>query len=87
MFGCWLIILIAYDIFLDTLRFWRVDRKIDFYFTTASLLLHEHGIEVVMRPCLYPREAFGNSDATDRLLRLSRMIDFLFFCVSDHLGV
>ena len=28
-----------------------------------------------MRPCLYPREAFGDSDVTERLLRLGRMTD------------
>ena len=44
-------------------------------FTTANLLLHEHGIEVAMRPCLYPREGFGDSDVTARLLRLCRMTE------------
>ena len=28
------------------------EAKNRFYFTTANLLLHEHGIEVAMRPCL-----------------------------------
>ena len=51
------------------------EAKNRFYFTTANLLLHEHGIEVAMRPCLYPREAFGDSDVTERLLRLGRMTD------------
>ena len=46
-----------------------------FYFTTAKLLLHEHGIEVAMRPCLYPREAFGDSDVSERLSRLGRMTE------------
>ena len=51
------------------------ERKHRFYFTTANLFLHEHGIEVAMRPCLYPREGFGDSDVTERLLRLGRMTD------------
>ena len=51
------------------------EEKNRFYITTANLLLHEHGIEVAMRPCLYPREAFGDSDVTERLLRLGRMTD------------
>ena len=49
------------------------EEKNRFYFATANLLLHEHGIEVAVRPCLYPREAFGDSDVTERLLRLGRM--------------
>ena len=63
-----------------------------FYFATGNLLLHEHGIEVAMRPCLYPREAFGDSDVTERLLRLSHIIDMqkscirTFFYVSLNLG-
>ncbi len=28
-----------------------------------------------MRPCLYPREAFGDSDVAERMLRLGRMTD------------
>ena len=51
------------------------ERKHRFIFTTANLLLHEHGIEVAVRPCLYPREAFGDYDVTERLLRLGRMTD------------
>ena len=51
------------------------EAKNRFYITTANWLLHEHGIEVAMRPYLYPREAFGDSDATERLLRLGRMTD------------
>ena len=51
------------------------EAKNRFYITTANLLLHEHGIEVAMRPYLYPREAFGDSDVAERLLRLGRMTD------------
>ena len=51
------------------------DKKNRFYFTTANLLLHEHGIEVAIRPCLYHQEAFCDSDVTDRLLRFGRMTD------------
>ena len=36
-----------------------------FYFITANLFLHEHGIEVAIRPILYPREAYGDSDVTE----------------------
>ena len=46
-----------------------------FFHTTANLLLHEHGIEVAIRPTLYPREAYGDSDVTERLKRLGRMRD------------
>ena len=51
------------------------DHKNRFYITTANLLLHEHGIEVAIRPTLYPREAYGDSDVTERLKRLGRMRD------------
>ena len=46
------------------------EEKNRFYFKTANLLLHEHGIEVAIRPVLYPRESFGDSDITERLQRL-----------------
>ena len=46
-----------------------------FDFTTANLFLHEHGIEVAMRPCLYPRGAFGDTDVAERLPRLGRMAE------------
>ena len=51
------------------------NHKNRFYLTTANLLLHEHGIEVAIRPILYPREAYGDSDVTERLKRLGRMGD------------
>jgi len=51
------------------------DAKNRFYITTANLFLHEHGIEVAMRPCLYPREGFGDSDVNERLLRLGRITE------------
>ena len=49
------------------------EKKNRFYIKTANLLLHEHGIEVAIRPVLYPREGFGDSDITERLPRLGRM--------------
>ena len=51
------------------------DAKNRFYITIANLFLHEHGIEIAIRPCLYPREGFGDSDVTERLLRLGRMTE------------
>ena len=51
------------------------DYKNRFYITTANLLLHEHGIEVAIRPTLYPKEAYGDSDVAERLKRLGRMHD------------
>ena len=51
------------------------DYKYRFRFTTANLMLREHGIEVAIRPILYPREAYGDSDVIERLTRLGRMRD------------
>ena len=45
----------------------------DWLIRTTDVLLHEHDIIVAIRPTLYPREAVGDSDTTDRLLRLGRM--------------
>ena len=49
------------------------DHRNRFYFTIANLFLHEHGIEVAIRLVLYLREAVGDSDVIDRLLRLGRI--------------
>ena len=67
----------TYERYLKLQQAMRLNPPVDgrWWIRTEELLLHMPGVEVAIRPALYPRASYGDSDIKERLLKLGHITE------------